>query len=112
MDKRYGTPVAGQEKEVLVGFLDHYRQTILDICEGLTEEQLRRPMVPSGTSLLGMVKHLAYAEEGWFHEGVGNGTLTTISSGVYWTSSRRDWRRAERESSSRWSYVTRPSRLG
>lgn len=72
MDKRYGTPVAGQEKEVLVGFLDHYRQTVLDICEGLSEEQLRRPMMPSGTSLLGMVKHLAYAEGGWFQEGVGD----------------------------------------
>jgi len=72
MEKRYGTPVAGNEKEILSGFLDHYRKTILDICEGLTGEQLRRPMVPSGTSLLSMVKHLAFAEGGWFQEGVAN----------------------------------------
>jgi uncharacterized damage-inducible protein DinB len=72
MEKRYGAPVAGAEKEVLGGFLDHYRQTLLDICAGLSEEQLRRPMVPSGTSLLGMVKHLAYVERGWFQEGVAN----------------------------------------
>jgi uncharacterized damage-inducible protein DinB len=68
MRKRYGTPVAGTEKEVLTGFLDHYRATILAICEGLSDEDLRRPMVPSGTTLLGMIKHLAYVERGWFRE--------------------------------------------
>ena len=72
MRKRYGAPVAGDEKEVLGGFLDHYRQTVLDICEGLSDEALRRPMVPSGTSLLGMVKHLAYDERGWFQENIAN----------------------------------------
>jgi uncharacterized damage-inducible protein DinB len=72
METRYGAPVAGNEKEVLGGYLDHYRQTLLDICKGLSEEQLRKPMVPSGTSLLGIVKHLAYVERGWFQEGVAN----------------------------------------
>lgn len=72
METRYGVPVAGNEKEVLTGFLDHYRKTLLEICEGLTEEQLRRPMVPSGTSLLGLVKHLVYVERGWFQESVAN----------------------------------------
>jgi uncharacterized damage-inducible protein DinB len=72
MEKRYGAPVAGSEKEVLGGFLDHYRNTLLDICEGLTEEQLRRSMVPSGTSLLSLVKHLAYVEYGWFQESIAN----------------------------------------
>ncbi|MFN2388077.1 MAG: DinB family protein [Actinomycetota bacterium] len=72
MEERYGTPVAGTEKEVLAGFLDHYRRTMLDICEGVSEEDLRRPMVPSGTSLLGIVKHLAYVERGWFQEHVAN----------------------------------------
>ena len=68
MRERYGTPVAGTEKEVLSGFLDHYRATILAICEGVDDEDLRRPMVPSGTTLLGMIKHLAYVERGWFQE--------------------------------------------
>lgn len=57
---------------MLGGFLDHYRQTLLDICDGLSEEQLRRPMVPSGTSLLSIVKHLAYVERGWFQEAIAN----------------------------------------
>jgi uncharacterized damage-inducible protein DinB len=68
MRKRYGTPVAGDEKEVLAGFLDHYRATILAICEGLSDEDLRRTVVPSGTTILGMIKHLAYVERGWFQE--------------------------------------------
>jgi uncharacterized damage-inducible protein DinB len=34
--------------------------------EGLSDEDLRRPMVASGTNLLGMLKHLASVEYGWF----------------------------------------------
>jgi uncharacterized damage-inducible protein DinB len=74
MQTRYGTPVAGNEKEVLTGFLDHYRRVFVEICEGLSDDQLRRPMVGSGTSLLGLMKHLAYVEDGWFEEGVANRT--------------------------------------
>lgn len=73
MNKRYGAPVSGDEKQVLGGFLDHYRATLLDICEGLSDEDQRRSFVPSGTSLLGMVKHLAYVERGRFQEGIANG---------------------------------------
>ena len=72
MKTRYGVPVGGDEKEVLEGFLKHYRTMILQICEGLSEEDLRRPMVPSGTSLLGLVKHLSYVEYGWFPEAIEN----------------------------------------
>lgn len=72
METRYGAPVAGGEKEVLAGFLDHYRATIFEICRGLSDDDLRRAVVPSGTSLLGIVKHLAYVERGWFQENVAN----------------------------------------
>ena len=72
---RYGAPVAGSEKEALGGFLDHYRQIMLKLCEGLSEEQLRRPMTPTGTSLLGLVKHLAYVEQGWFQEAIAGAKI-------------------------------------
>lgn len=72
MEKRYGTPIAGDEKEVLSGFLDHYRRTLIEICRDLSDEELRRPMVPSGTSLLAILKHLAYTERGWFQENIAN----------------------------------------
>jgi hypothetical protein len=36
------------ETELLLGFLDEQRNHALGILEGLTEEQLRRPVLPSG----------------------------------------------------------------
>ncbi len=72
MTTAYGAPTQGDEKAVLVGMLDHYRKTIVQICSGVSEDDLRRPMVPSGSTLLGLVKHLAFVERGWFEEVVGN----------------------------------------
>lgn len=54
------------EKETLRASLDHHRDAVLWKLEGLDDEQLRRPMTPSGTSLLGLVKHLGSVEYGWF----------------------------------------------
>jgi len=56
----------GAEKESLHASLDRHRDIVLWKLEGLDDEQLRRPMVPSGTNLIGLVKHLASAEYGWF----------------------------------------------
>ena len=67
-DNRPEPPHLGGEAETLAGFLDFHRATLLWKVDGLDDEQLRRPMVPSGTSLLGMVKHLAYVERWWFQE--------------------------------------------
>ena len=61
-------PYLGDETGTLAGFLDFHRATLLWKLEGLDDERLRRPMVPSGTSLLGMVKHLAYVERWWFQQ--------------------------------------------
>ena len=65
-DKRPEPPLLGDETETLAGFLDYHRATLLWKLEGLDDEQLRRAMVPSGTSLLGLVKHLGYVERSWF----------------------------------------------
>ena len=54
------------ECETLVSQLDFHRATLLHKLEGLDDEQLRRPMTASGLSLLGLVKHLAATEHGWF----------------------------------------------
>lgn len=65
-------PYTGGEKESLIVALDRHRDAILWKLDGLDDEQLRRPMVPSGTTLLGMVKHLASVEYGWFCETFGH----------------------------------------
>ena len=64
-------PYTGGEKESLHASLDRHRDVILWKLEGLDDEQLRRPMTPSGTNLLGLVKHLASVEYGWFCETFG-----------------------------------------
>ncbi|MET9397737.1 DinB family protein [Kitasatospora sp. NPDC002965] len=55
------------ERATLVTFLDHQRATFVMKCAGLTTEQLRaRPLAPSALSLLGLARHLAEVERGWF----------------------------------------------
>ncbi len=51
---------------MLSAFLDRYRETILWKLEGVTTEQASARLVPSASTLLGIVKHLAYVERGWF----------------------------------------------
>jgi uncharacterized damage-inducible protein DinB len=51
---------------MLSAFLDRYRETILWKLNGLTKEQASARLVPSVTTLLGIVKHLAYVERWWF----------------------------------------------
>jgi uncharacterized damage-inducible protein DinB len=55
------------EREMLTGWLEHHRGILLWKCEGLTAEQLRQRAVPPSTlSLLGLVRHMAEVERGWF----------------------------------------------
>ncbi len=67
-------PFTGAEKISLRTSLDRHRDVVLWKLEGLNDEQLRSPMTASGTSLLGLVKHLAAVEYGWFCQTFGRGT--------------------------------------
>jgi uncharacterized damage-inducible protein DinB len=64
-------PLTGGEKQSLHVSLNRHRDVVVWKLQGLDDEQLRRPMTPSGTSLLGLVKHLATVEYGWFCETFG-----------------------------------------
>jgi len=55
------------ERKTLVDLLADNRAEILELLDGLTEEEARRSLVPSLTTLLGIVKHAAFAEQVWFH---------------------------------------------
>ena len=64
---RIEPPLDGDEKVMLMGFLDYHRATLRWKCDGLTPEQLATRAVPSSTlSLLGIVRHLAEVEHSWF----------------------------------------------
>jgi hypothetical protein len=51
-------------------FLDEHRAALQGSLDGLTEEQARRSLVPSATTLLGLVKHVTYVETVWFDEAI------------------------------------------
>jgi Protein of unknown function (DUF664) len=51
-------------------FLDEHRVALNGCLDGLTEEQARRSLVPSRTTLLGLVKHATFVEKVWFDEAV------------------------------------------
>jgi hypothetical protein len=51
-------------------FLDEHRGQLNRCLDGLTEEQARRSLVPSRTTLLGLVKHATFVEKVWFDEAV------------------------------------------
>ena len=51
-------------------FIDEHRSDLNHCLDGLTEEQARRSLVPSRTTLLGLVKHATFVEKVWFDEAV------------------------------------------
>ena len=51
-------------------FLDEHRDGLNRCLDGLTEEQARHSLVPSRTTLLGLVKHATFLEKVWFDEAV------------------------------------------
>jgi uncharacterized damage-inducible protein DinB len=59
------------EMDTALAFLNFVRHCVVKKTDGLSDEQLRRPMVESGTSLLGLVQHLVDAERLWFGYHVG-----------------------------------------
>ena len=67
------------ELQLLSRYLDAYRGAIRWKVAGLTREQAAQSMVPSGTSLLGIVKHMGYVEQGWFQEVVERREVGSIT---------------------------------
>jgi hypothetical protein len=63
--------VIGKQARVqFEAFLDEHRSAVNNSLDGLTEEQVRRSLVPSRTTLLGLVKHATFVEKVWFDEAV------------------------------------------
>jgi hypothetical protein len=55
-------------REQIDVFLDDHRQALAECLDGLTEEEARRSLVPSRTTLLGLVKHATFVERVWHEE--------------------------------------------
>src|SRR6188768_763703 len=59
-------------------FIDAHRNALNGCLDGLTEEQVRRSLVPSRTTLLGLVKHAIFVEKVWFDEAVSGRSRAEI----------------------------------
>ena len=88
-DRRTPFDNAG-EREMLVEFLDYLRESVVLKASGLDPAAAMQPRVASGTSLLGLVKHLTMVEVA-----EGNGCVTTPVCGepVHLVNTRRTRRR-------------------
>ena len=51
-------------------FIDEHRAALRACLDGLTEDEARASLVPSRTTLLGLVKHATFVEKVWFDEAV------------------------------------------
>jgi ribosomal protein S18 acetylase RimI-like enzyme/uncharacterized damage-inducible protein DinB len=82
-----GTPTASErrppkvtagERETLIAFISYLRECLVAKVDGLSEVDARRPMVGTGTSLLGLAKHVASAEHAWIAYSFGGGPADDI----------------------------------
>lgn len=64
-------PQSGNEKEMLLAFLDLQRNILVWKMEGLSENELRRPHDPDGLTRLGILSHVTNVERTWFHVRAG-----------------------------------------
>jgi hypothetical protein len=59
------------ERTQLEAFVEEYRSALENTLDGLTDEQARSRLVPSATTLLGLLKHVTWMQRVWFEECIG-----------------------------------------
>lgn len=70
---------------MLETWLDLAREAVATKIDGMSEVDIRRRLVPSLTTVGGVVKHLRWVETGWFHQLLG------ARSGNSRRAHARDW---------------------
>lgn len=84
--KQRGASAGSAEREALLSYLAAQRVAVLAVVDGLDERSLRRSVVPSGWTCLGLLEHLGHAERFWAQE-----VLTGEASALPWTDAEEEW---------------------
>ncbi|OZC97467.1 hypothetical protein CH275_25415 [Rhodococcus sp. 06-235-1A] len=66
------------DRTQLEAFIEDYRIAIEATLDGVTEEQARERLVPSATTLLGLLKHVTWMQRVWFEECIGGGSRVEL----------------------------------
>lgn len=75
-------PRNADERTTLDAFLDWQRSVLTRKCQGLSDDELRdRTAPPSNLSLLGLVRHMANVERGWFRRTIAGETVADVYDG-------------------------------
>jgi hypothetical protein len=82
-DHRIEPPHGADERATLTAFLDYQRQTLLRKVAGLSDADARRRLLPSDTTLLGIVRHLADVESWWFQAVFAGETLERLDHPLF-----------------------------
>ena len=69
------------ERDALLASLTAQREHVLDALQGLTETELRRPVLPSGWTCLGLVQHLTLDVERFWFRAVVAGEHVELATG-------------------------------
>ena len=80
LDQQCGHSRLQPEASALLSSLTSQRNHVLGILDGLTEDQLRRPVLPTGWSCLGMVRHLTISDERFWFRGIIAGEPAYVST--------------------------------
>jgi hypothetical protein len=70
--------LVGDERTQLQAFLDDNRAELAGLLDGLTDEQARRRLVASRTTLAGIVKHCTFVEKAWFQVSLAGRTRAEL----------------------------------
>lgn len=75
-------------RDLLLRYLDWYRDALMRKIQGLSDVQLRTPVEPLGWSPLGMIRHLGWVERRWMRWGFAAEDVVAYPPGgdeVEWT---------------------------
>ena len=84
LDVRRDAAATMPERPALEAFLEDYRTAVVTTTSGLSEHNARHRLVPSATTIAGLVKHLRVIEMNWFQRILGDVCKPDLPLAINW----------------------------